>query len=121
MKIINSSTRSHHADNFCLIEIADQTAAAIDGGAMIGVAAEINLTSDSSFSWTITKSSSTSTPAGESISGIGFAATSGVNPTTNVSILGVDNDGSTVEHFRRRLFGSKLGGHQGIHRRYRPA
>ncbi len=121
MRSVNSSTRSNRVDQFCLIEIADQVAAVIDGGAMIGVAAEANVVSDSSIAWTITRSSSTSSPAGESISGIGFAGTSGANLSFSKDIVGISVGvgNQEIEQLQSRFFRARFGGRQGIHHRYR--
>jgi hypothetical protein len=124
MKNSNSSHRSIDIDKFCVVGVADPVASAISGGVSVGVVADVTVTSDSTYAVTISRSRAISTPAGDSISGMGLAIASGVNPSVNVNVFGdgIGVGDQQIEHLQNHFFRQRFerfGGRQGIYHHHR--
>jgi hypothetical protein len=103
---MSTTIRSDGVANCGFVEVADLVAAAISGGAVVGIMANAGMFGDSA-AWTITSTSSNTLPSGESIvEGMGMVVKIGDNPAVNVAVFDVGGkplQPSQLNFFRQRF------------------
>ena len=102
---MSTTIRSDGVEHGCFVEVADLVAAAITGGALVGIVADAKMFGDST-AWAITSTSSTTLPSGESIvKGMGTVVEIGDNPAVNVQVFSVGGlplEPGQLNFFRQR-------------------
>ena len=101
---MSTVSRSDGVEKCDFVEVADLVAADISGGAAVGIVA--NAAFGDSTAWTVTSSSSTTLPSGESIvEGLGLVVKLGDNPAVDVAAFDVGGkplEPSQLNVFRQR-------------------